>query len=254
MPPIHEQSPDDVFQVHNPGGSSPLLIGCDHAENRIPEAYANLGLADEHLEKHIAYDIGAKNVALLLSEMFDAPAITGGYSRLMIDLNRHLDDPSLIVETSDGIPIPGNQDLDESERSWRIDQFFHPYHNQYAAMVDEMADRTNIAFILSVHSFTPTLNGIPRPWDYGVLWTDAHANLAKLLLEGFSNHPELEIGSNEPYHAGFPQGYAQVAHGEHRGVEMALIEIRQDLVDTAAGQEAAADKLYSVLKPLVHPE
>jgi len=66
----------------------PLVLVCDHASNRIPGALANLGLPATHLERHIAWDIGAGAVTRILSERLRANAVLGGYSRLVVDLNR----------------------------------------------------------------------------------------------------------------------------------------------------------------------
>lgn len=239
------------FEVINRTGSAPLVIACDHASNRVPESLENLGLEQTELEKHIAYDIGAKQVAFALSEQFDAPLISANYSRLVIDLNRHLDDPSLIVDQSDGIAIPANLQLSETQRQWRIDEIFMSYHDAYSELVADRQSNHELPMILSIHSFTPSMNGSDRPWHYGVLWDSAHESLSKRILDNFQQFEDLTIGSNEPYHANDPKGYAQVIRAENNQLQMALIEIRQDIVADACGQNAAANKLFSVISPLL---
>lgn len=240
-----------AFDTINEQGCAPLLIACDHAQNKIPKPLIDLGLDSKYLNQHIAVDIGAKEVSILLSSMFDAPLICAGYSRLVIDLNRHLDDPSLIVSCSDGIDIPGNQNLDNETVNHRINNYFHPYHNHYGEMTHRLVDQHKKPFILSVHSFTPSMNGSFRPWEFGVLWDEPHKSMADNLLDRFSVYKELTIGNNKPYPARDPKGYAQVTHAEKNGIEMALIEIRQDLIQDSAGQKWAADILYAVLKPII---
>ena len=88
-----------------------LLILCDHAENSLPERYGLLGLRPEDLHRHIAYDMGAAGVAVRLAEMLGAPALLSCFSRLLIDPNRGLDDPTLIMQISDGLIVPGNVSL-----------------------------------------------------------------------------------------------------------------------------------------------
>ena len=84
---------------------------CDHAANAIPGAYNNLGVEAGTLQEHVAWDIGARNVMSLLSERFVCTAIESHYSRLLVDLNRFPDHPTWIPATSDGVVIPGNQNL-----------------------------------------------------------------------------------------------------------------------------------------------
>jgi predicted N-formylglutamate amidohydrolase len=248
---VLDSSEPPVFELGNPDGSAPLLIACDHAENRIPRSLRNLGLEDHQLEKHIAYDIGAKQVAMQLCEMFDAPLLVAGYSRLVIDLNRHLDDVSLVADCSEDVAIPGNQGLTEFDRSRRIDHFFHPYHDIYGQMAERLANRHSAPLLLSVHSFTPIFRGHQRPWDYGVLWDDSHRGLAAKVIANFAAIDGIVVGDNKPYHACDPQGYAQVVHAEKRGMEMALIEIRQDLLDSESGIHKAAETIHRVISPLI---
>ena len=239
-----------VWVTDNIDGPAPVLVACDHAENRVPEALGDLGLAPEHFGRHIAYDIGARQVALRLSSMFDAPLILASYSRLVVDLNRHLDDPTLIPEVSDGVPVPGNTGLDAQQRLARLDTFFHPYHQAYREMIDRLLARYPQPIIISVHSFTPTMNGHLRPWHYGILYDHDEA-LAHRLIDNLGTDAHRPIGRNQPYAANAPRGYAQEIHARDRGVEMALIEIRQDLVESEAGQADAADVIYNAVMPIL---
>ena len=73
------------------------LIICDHASNAIPPGYGALGLPRGALDRHIAYDIGAAEVTRALAAQLGAPAVLSTYSRLVIDPNRGLDDPTLVT-------------------------------------------------------------------------------------------------------------------------------------------------------------
>ena len=79
-------------------------------------------------ERHIAYDIGAEGVTRGLAGRLGATALLTGYSRLLIDPNRGLDDPTLIMKLSDGAVVPGNRDIDAAERQRRIERYYLPYH------------------------------------------------------------------------------------------------------------------------------
>src|SRR5690242_13349457 len=99
------------FDIVNPDGTAAIVIVCDHASNAVPPAVGDLGVGPEDMQRHIAWDIGALPIARRLAEVFDAPAVICGTSRLVIDCNRKLHDPTLIPVASDGTVIPGNQRL-----------------------------------------------------------------------------------------------------------------------------------------------
>ncbi|WP_424948373.1 N-formylglutamate amidohydrolase [Candidatus Spongiihabitans sp.] len=239
------------FEAINANGSSALLIACDHADNLIPDEMAGLGLHPDYLRQHIAYDIGAKQVAMRLAEFFDAPLLLANYSRLVVDLNRHLHDPSLIAEYSDGVEIPGNLNLTDEMRARRINHYFHPYHNQYQDMVNNLIAKHNRPIILAVHSFTPIMNGLVRPWEMGVLWNQDEV-LARQLIGSLSKVTGFNIGDNQPYHATDPHGYAQAIHSHERGVELALLEIRQDLIADSDGQIKITDLVCQAVAPILN--
>src|ERR1700727_3856564 len=117
---------------------SGALIICDHASNAIPPDYATLGLPREALERHIAYDIGAAEVTRALAAQLGAPAVLSTYSRLLIDPNRGLDDPTLVMRYSDGAIVPGNAYIDAAEIARRSARFWAPYRQEIAATVDAM--------------------------------------------------------------------------------------------------------------------
>src|SRR3546814_17238386 len=87
-----------------------------------------LGLDEAALARHIAWDIGIAEVTRHLARRLDAPAVLSRFSRLNVDPNRQLDNPTLIQEIRDGHVVPGNRDLDAGARRARVDTFFRPYH------------------------------------------------------------------------------------------------------------------------------
>lgn len=226
-----------------------LLLVCDHASNAIPAEYADLGLPRQELARHIAYDIGAADVTRHLAKALHAPAILSTASRLLIDLNRGLDDPTLVMRLSDGAVVPGNRILTEAERSRRIERFYNPYHGAIAATLDRLIDAAAPPILLSIHSFTPVWRGTPRPWHAAVLW-DRDGRLAGHLLGHLRRDDTLVIGDNEPY-TGRLEGDCMHQHGTRRGLAHAIVEIRQDLIGDAAGQEAWAERLGDIVRALL---
>jgi predicted N-formylglutamate amidohydrolase len=222
-------------------GASPLLFLCDHASAALPPGMARLGLTPERFQTHIAYDIGAAQVTRALAGRFGASAILGIWSRLLIDLNRGVDDPTLVMQLSDGSIIPGNRNIGPEEVAQRIRDFHAPYHDAITFELDRIgAD----AVIISIHSFTPAWKGQKRPWEVGVLW-DKDRRLAGALMARLSQHAFL-WGDNEPY-SGDLENDCLNRHGTRRGVPHVLIEIRQDLIGSDFEAEAFAQRFAPVL-------
>lgn len=226
-----------------------LLILCDHAENTIPEAYGTLGLKPQDLHRHIAYDLGAAGVAERLAQELGAPAVLSCFSRLLIDPNRGLDDPTLIMQISDGLIVPGNVDLSPEEIEERIERFYRPYHRAISAAIDAAIASGKPPVVVSVHSFTQAWKGVPRPWSLGVLW-DKDPRLALPLLAALREIPGIEVGDNAPY-SGQLKGDTLYRHGTQRGLAHALIEVRQDLVLAAEGQGEWAMQLARALRKVM---
>jgi predicted N-formylglutamate amidohydrolase len=235
----------------HPGGKAPVVLTCDHASRRIPAALGQLGLADAVIAQHIGWDIGAAAVTRRLAEMLDCPALLAGYSRLAIDCNRRLDDPSSIATESDGIAIPGNARLDNAAIELRRRSLYAPYHT---AIDDEIAriERSGaVPAVISIHSFTPHMKGFARPWHIGVLW-DEDGRIALPLLAALRGEldPTL-VGDNLPYSAREPVGYTQRCHAFERGRPHVAIELRQDLVADEAGAAVWAERLERLLQPIL---
>lgn len=232
----------------NADGTARLLLICDHASNRIPRALDQLGLAPEVLEQHVAYDIGAARVAHRLSARFDAPLVLSGYSRLVIDCNRPLDDVTSIPEVSDEIVIPGNEGIAPEEAAARAEACFEPYHAAVQAQLGNMTVRDGAPpAIASIHSFTPVFGGFERPWHVGVLWNQ-DGRLALPFMDALAEESGMTVGDNEPYSARENFGYSIAEHGEKQDIPHILIEIRQDLIETEAGAGEWAAKIGRALE------
>ncbi len=236
-----------AFEIVNPAGGRRALIICDHASAAVPPVLENLGLAPEELARHIAWDIGAADVARRLSVLLDVPAVLAGTSRLVIDCNRLADDPSAMPEVSDGTVVPGNRNLDDRERERRRKLYSIPYHDEIAR---RLIDAGGATLLISVHSFTPVMNGIERPWHVGILH-DGDTRTATRLLGELGRVPSLVVGDNQPYSGGDPEGYGIKVFGNQHGYSVAMFEIRQDLIQTTHGAEAWANILHAALESVL---
>lgn len=221
--------PGDVEHIAGNMAGGILLL-CDHASNAIPDELHGLGLPAAELERHIAFDIGAAAMTRALASALEAPALLTHFSRLLIDPNRGLDDPTLIMRISDGAIIPGNARLSESERQARIERYYRPYDDAICLAVDRAIESGHPPAIICLHSFTPVWKGRSRPWHVGVLW-DRDRRLSSPLIAMLAEEADLVVGDNEPYAGGLP-GDTVDRHAFARGLPDALIELRQDLIDT----------------------
>ena len=249
-PDIAKETFSPVEIVTGPPDAGVLLL-CDHARNALPPRYGALGLPAQALERHIAYDIGARALTLSLATRLQAPAVLSTFSRLLIDPNRGEDDPTLVMRYSDGAVVPGNAHADEAEIALRVELYWRPYRQAVEAAAQAMLESGKPPAIVSIHTFTPVWRGMPRPWKIGVLYDDddriARPLLAALARDGLSAH---EIGDNEPYSGGLP-GDTIDAAALARGLPNVLIEVRQDLVATPEGAKAWGERLAPLIAAVV---
>ncbi|HET7717828.1 MAG TPA: N-formylglutamate amidohydrolase, partial [Bauldia sp.] len=219
---------DPPFTILDGDPANGLILICDHAENRLPSRYGTLGLPPAALERHIAWDPGARDVTHSLARRLGAPAVLSRFSRLLIDPNRGRDDPTLIMRLSDRAVIPGNLGVDEAERNERIARYYAPYDEAIRRTIDAAFAAGVVPAVVSIHSFTPVWRGRGRPWQVGILW-DADPRLPEPLIRRLRADADLVVGDNEPY-SGALAGDTLYRHATRRGLAHALVEIRQDLI------------------------
>lgn len=230
-------------EIVNGHSDHPLLLVCEHAGQGIPARLGNLGINRIALDGHIGWDIGAEAVTQVMAQALGAPAVIQRYSRLVIDCNRPHDAADAIPRVSDGVEIPGNLNLDAAARATRVEEIFTPFHSEVASLYEKSARR----IVLSIHSFTPSMDGADRPWEIGFLFrkdTETSAHLGRFINEA---SPELTIGMNEPYQIDDASDWFVPHHGEARGIPHSLIEIRNDQIRTAEGQAQWADILVDAV-------
>ena len=236
-----------VVQVINGTGAAPVVLVCDHACNSVPISLGALGLGPGELDHHIAWDDGAAAVTRRLSERLDAPAVLAGYSRLVIDCNRKLGHKTSIVAVSDGIVIPGNTKISKEEATRRADAVFHPYHDAIERMIAGKRRKVHGPAVIAIHSFTPKMDGITRPWHISVLW-GSDPRIPKPLLDSLGVHDGLIVGDNVPYSGHGQFGHTIEVHASSSGLPNAMIEIRADLVCDDAGITRIANLLGGSLE------
>jgi predicted N-formylglutamate amidohydrolase len=238
------------FTILNPEALAPIMLVCDHASNAIPAVLGGLGLTQSEAKLHIAWDIGAAAVTAALAARLGATALSSGFSRLVVDCNRRLDDPTAIPEISDGIVVPGNRALTPLHRAARAAACYHPYHAAIAARLAGFAAAGVVPAVIAIHSFTPVMQGFQRPWQAGVLW-DRDDRIAAPLLQALAAPGDLTVGDNLPYSGRDPEGYTLEHHAIPHGLPHVMLELRQNEIDTPAGAERMALRLEAALRPIL---
>lgn len=237
---------DGAAEIINQAGDHRLIFVCDHASNAVPPEHASLGLPQAEFQRHIAYDIGAAGVTRAMAAAFNAPAVIARWSRLLIDLNRGADDPTLVMRLSDGAIIPGNAHVDDAEITRRIARFHAPYHQAIAGLIATARARSIAPVLVSIHSFTPMWKGAARPWHYGILY-DRDRRLSDGIFAVMRELPGIVVGDNAPY-SGELQGDTMNQHGTQNGLPHVLIEFRQDLVETPQQQREQGRFMARILR------
>ena len=238
-----------VFKCLNQQGDPGWLVTCDHASNRFPLEFGDFGISDSDHNRHIAYDPGAREVAEALVEKLDARGIINGVSRLVIDPNRGELDPTLVIRIYDGTIIEENRKLDAAEIERRKKLYYRPYREALDQMVSDALMRESDPWLVGIHSFTPRYRQRrPRPWHVGVLWAEDDRLAAPLLAE-LRKDPALVVGENQPYRGGV-EGDCMWAYALRRGIPGCLLEIRNDLIAEAVGQQAWAERLALALRKI----
>ncbi|MEL7186457.1 MAG: N-formylglutamate amidohydrolase [Pseudomonadota bacterium] len=233
------------FKVLNGLAEHPILLVCDHASCRFPRSLGDMGLDPFARRCHLAVDIGAGSLTERLAASLGVTAVLAQYSRLVVDCNRELMDPSAFLEYGDGILVPGNRSLSRAQKEQRAETLYWPYHKAVSEQVKRLQKAGVAPSFIAVHSFTPVMNGEARPWQMGVLW-DKDERLREIFLEGFAAAGYL-VGDNEPYSGKAPQDFTIDHHAETAGLPHIGIEIRQDLIDNPEGVEKIAAIMHDII-------
>jgi predicted N-formylglutamate amidohydrolase len=233
--------------LHNAEGAGGVVLICEHASNRIPDAYLGLGLSEVQRRMHIAWDPGALEVATDLAQRLDAPLVYARYSRLLLDLNRAPGAADAIALSSEDIPIPGNHGIGAAEQQLRQRQIYQPFHAAIDALLERRLRAGVPTAVVSIHSFTPVYRGQPRPWQVGVI-AQHDRRLADGLLAALRRESGLCVGDNQPYAPADGVYHTIERHGEARRLPCVMIEIRQDHLADAPAQRNWAQRLEAGLR------
>lgn len=226
-----------------------LVISCEHAVNTIPPAYWHL-FKDNNavLQTHRGIDLGAIHIAHHLKQQFDCEYVEASVSRLLIDCNRSLSHAQCFSEFT--------HLLSEHDKQTIIDQYYLPFRQTTEQFINTKISNGFQVLHLSIHSFTPELNGVTRNAGIGLLYDHTRhgekevARIWKSLL--LQQTPTYRVRMNYPYH-GNTDGFTTALrkqHSEHDylGLE---IESNQALLCDPTSLNQTATALSSSLSELL---
>ena len=217
-----------------------ILVVCEHASNRVPDALDDLGVTEDVLQSHVAWDPGAAPVAQELAKRLSACYVLGGVSRLVYDCNRPPEAPSAMPEQSEIYTIPGNAGLSEESKTQRIEGVYIPF----CKSVEDQISRYDgsLALLVTIHSFNPVYNGQPRAVELGVLH-GKDASFAEAMLRNVPSDLPYAVKLNAPYSAADGVAHSIDKHGSDNQLPNVMIEIRNDLVTSENDQMKCAEAL-----------
>jgi len=214
---------------------APIVLSCEHASRALPRNVRPAAAVVRILASHHGWDPGAWAVTRAAAARLGTSALGGRWSRLWVDLNRRVDDPSLIRERSDDVPLPWNLDLGPAERERRVLGCHAPYHERLDRLIVRRIVRGVRPLLLSVHTFTPRLGRRRRDYDAGVLYERDRAPAR--VLAGALRRTGLTVRYNRPYSGLAGMMYAIDRHGKHHGLPCLELELNQALFERAGAAE-----------------
>jgi len=181
-----------------------LFLTCEHGGNQIPAEYNHCFVsAGEVLNTHRGIDKGALQLFKMMEqELKPAFAISSEVCRLVVDLNRSLHRRSLFSEFTKPLPKETKAEI--------LGRYYFPFRQAFIDALKQQVEQGQPVLHLSVHSFTPVLNGVVRTTDIGILyhpgrpWGKEFAARWKVAIN--KHLPHLRVRFNYPY-LGKPDGH-----------------------------------------------
>jgi len=235
----------NIANIINPNGKSDFVLICEHASCHIPEQYQDLGLTQDQIHTHIGWDIGAQGLSEKLALQLDAPLIVQTHSRLLYDCNRPPSSKTAVPSKSESTHIPGNSALSSQQKQARADAFYYPFHQSISEFLDTRAGKNT--YIVTIHSFNPIYKGVERSLDMGIIHDLDTAWAEKLTLAAQSIN-DVQTLLNEPYSAADEVTHTLQLHGTNRSIPNVMIEIKNNVIDSSAGQQKYAGLLKQLLQ------
>ncbi|MBK6265402.1 N-formylglutamate amidohydrolase [Marivirga sp. S37H4] len=204
------------------------LVSCEHGGNQIPTTYkADFMAHEEILQSHRGWDKGALLCALLISKRLNYPIYYNEVSRLLVECNRTLSHPDLFSFIS--------KEYSDAIKETIINQYYLPYRNKLETFIKGNIEQGHQVVHLSIHSFTPILNGETRKTEIGILFDPARSVETMFALKWqkriLKKNDTWRVKLNYPYLGtddGLTTYFRELFPENYAGLEL---EINQKLFD-----------------------
>lgn len=226
-----------------------IVITCEHAGNYIPREYQFMFAgADQVLASHRGWDPGSLPLAKYLSRHLEAPLFSQKVSRLLIEMNRSQHNKELFSEFTQG--------LEPKLKNQLLQKYYHPYRDESEQKIAQYVAQGHPVLHISVHTFTPVMNGVTRSVDIGILYDDSRS-LEKKFAQEWKQQLDTLIDDyvvmlNCPYN-GADDGFTtwlrtRFDENMYLGIEL---ELNQKHIDTPE-MKAIKEALVHSLSPFIH--
>ena len=199
-----------------------VIITCEHGGNELPPEFnAAFDGAEEALTSHRGYDIGALELfqKFAASKVADS-SFSSSTSRLLVELNRSRHHPKLFSEFT--------QRLNEEVKRKIVTQHYTPYREKVEEQISDWIQNGFQVLHLSVHSFTPVLNGEKRKADIGLLYNPSREReqlfASKWRQEINRLNSDYKVRYNYPY-KGTSDGFVTLLRRKHAAEDYAGLEL-----------------------------
>ena len=140
-------------------------------------------------------------------------------------------------------------------RTWELEGFcafgvWRGAGDIHAAVSETLDSFDTPPAFLTIHTFAPTWHGASRPVELGILH-DADDSLALRLLTRAD--PALKSALNEPYSARDGVTHTLAVHAGPRGLQNAMIEVRNDLLADDEAVDRMADRMAPMISGALSP-
>jgi len=179
------------FSTLDKWGSTHFLVTCEHASSALPPDL--LDQLSSQMPEHRIHDPGASEIAEEIARHLKAPLFSATWSRLVSDLNRSPHHPGITALARN-----------PWEKKSLLQSYWHPYRKEVELHIAKLLTDPKARIIhLSIHTFTPIYEGIPRATHIGLLYDPGQKEekkLARHCLKQLRHHlPKLTIHANQPY-------------------------------------------------------
>jgi len=173
-----------------------LVITCEHGGCEVPHAWAAIFSGREALlASHRGWDAGALELARQIADAFGVPLHAATTTRLLVDLNRSIGHRQLFSVVTRALPRAHRADL--------VDRHYRPHRQAVEAEIARLIASKRRVIHIASHSFTPTLDGVPRQADVAWLYDPrrpAEVAFARAWMRECARlAPDLRLRRNYPY-------------------------------------------------------